>query len=401
MDTLNKYLKRILICFKFYNRQRSSNVWLFGEWLGHKCSDNSLYLANYIAKNDPLVNVVWSCRQNTDISLLDKKIKVIYFDDKETLEIYKKAGVVVMNEGFADFSADGYDYFQGAYRVNLWHGVAWKKIGLDMQKTKLKRFWKKVLMKFHPYSGMLANSDIMAKIQEQSFCVKPENMIKAGYPRNTIFFDDDTIAECRYEIYSLLQETFPFSLENIKIITYMPTFRDGTNNIFSFSKIADNEQLQKILEKHNAVIIERMHLVTEARDRFRNKKINNGRIIHVDKITSQRLLAATDLLITDYSSCFFDYLNLDRPVIHYLYDYKYYKGTDRGLYYSVDEVAGGACAYSFKELLNYIEMYLINPEQDSNLRKDRRQKFLQYDNPNACEDIYRTIMNRVSNLSCK
>ena len=54
-------------------------------------------------------------------------------------------------------------------------------------------------------------------------------------------------------------------------------------------------------------------------------------------------MAASDILVTDYSSCFFDFLILDRPIIHFLYDYDYYKEKDRGLYY---EKEGVICTHS-------------------------------------------------------
>ena len=52
------------------------------------------------------------------------------------------------------------------------------------------------------------------------------------------------------------------------------------------------------------------------------------------------LYIASDLLVTDYSSVFFDYANLERPIIFYMYDLEHYANEMRGFYLSLDELPG-------------------------------------------------------------
>src|SRR5699024_9656806 len=59
-------------------------------------------------------------------------------------------------------------------------------------------------------------------------------------------------------------------------------------------------------------------------------KLNNIKVVPAN-IDSNRLLGIVDLLITDYSSIFYDYLVTDKPIIHYLYDLETYSKS-RGLY---------------------------------------------------------------------
>ena len=66
-------------------------------------------------------------------------------------------------------------------------------------------------------------------------------------------------------------------------------------------------------------------------------------------------LAAADMLITDYSSCFFDYLITNRPIIHYLYDYDYYVKEDRGVYYDVMDVVAGDTPKTFRIRVRYMK----------------------------------------------
>ena len=63
----------------------------------------------------------------------------------------------------------------------------------------------------------------------------------------------------------------------------------------------------------------------------------------------------TDLLITDYSCTYIDYLLLDRPMIFYNFDYRDYLQTDRGLYYNYEDVTPGYKAETFDQLLEELE----------------------------------------------
>ena len=52
------------------------------------------------------------------------------------------------------------------------------------------------------------------------------------------------------------------------------------------------------------------------------------------------LYVISDLLVTDYSSVFFDYANLKRPEIFYMYDLEAYGNEIRGFYIDLDELPG-------------------------------------------------------------
>ena len=53
-----------------------------------------------------------------------------------------------------------------------------------------------------------------------------------------------------------------------------------------------------------------------------------------------RLYIISDMLITDYSSVFFDYANLGRPIVFYMYDFDAYATNIRGFYIDVSELPG-------------------------------------------------------------
>ena len=380
---------------RFY--KRDNNLWIFGEWLGNRCCDNSLYLANYLARFHPDLELVWIAKKDVDTSLLHPEVHRVEMDTPEAMNILCHAGVAVMNQGDVDFTSEDHFLFDGAVTVNLWHGVPWKHIGTDMYLTagilkKLYGYYSIYLRRTNLY---LATNDSFKQILRDKYYAKKDGVILSGYPRNSIFYSTEMVADCREKALKRMQMSKPSFDNKVKIITYMPTFRDNTQEVFSFEQLAKDERLCEMLEKHNAIIVQRVHFVTSQRNTAEANNINM-RIISLDGITSQELLAASDMLITDYSSCFFDYLMLDRPIVHHLYDYEYYANEDRGLYYHKEEVVCGDISQTADELLAHMESNLLHPEKNATLRAERRQKFMTYESENCCEEIYRAIQKRLS-----
>ena len=134
-----------------------------------------------------------------------------------------------------------------------------------------------------------------------------------------------------------------------------------------------------------------MHFVTLNQNNNQSHKTNN--ILNISNYNTQALMASADILITDYSSCFFDYLILNRPIIHFIYDYDYYKNDDRGLYYDKEEVCSGAIANNVSELIRAIDGYLMNPLKDAELRRKNCSRFVPFENNYSCETIFHSINN--------
>lgn len=388
MGRINYLFKKFHEKGKYHNATRNIDIWVFGEWFGNRACDNSLYLANYIADFHPEISIFWVAKKEIDSSLLSSKIKVLPMDDTKTKDVLNNAGVAIMNQGLGDFSSDAVNYFSGAVTVNLWHGLMWKRINFDAtgHSGVLADLHHKILAKLEEAEWHLTSSTEISKIIKTAFCTKERKMIRAGYPRNSIFYDKNKIRLCRKKVFLNLNLT-----ESAKIITYMPTFRDKTNDVFSFEKLIDNQELNTILEKSNAYIVEKSHFISAERSDKGNVKENQNRIKFLNHIGATELLAASDMLITDYSSCFFDYLILNRPIIHFIYDYDYYVNNDRGVYYTKEEVACGKTPETVEELMLAIEEYLNDPMLDVELRDKQKNRFWEYDSEDTCEQIYREI----------
>lgn len=366
-------------------RYKSNGCIVFGEWLGQRANDNCLYLANYIQEHYPKYSLIWIANGTTDLSLLDDRIKRIEKDSIEGLSVVRGADVLIMNQGLSDFSDDEGFNISGPLKVNLWHGIAWKKIGIDSISDSdfLRNIEHKYQIQMKNADLYLASSEEFQEKMESAFLIKPDSFIHAGLPRNSIFYDINQLSIIRGKILKRLNRG------NIKIIAYLPTFRDTNSTPFSFSQIEDLSFFSWLQSNH-IYIIQKTHFAE-----IGNMKTGNSQILNINDISAQELMAASDMLITDYSSCFFDYLLLDRPIIHYLYDYDYYKNQDRGLYYSKEEVVCGAAPETIPDLIKAIKENLDNPSLYHDLRKKRKSKFLSYEDPDSCEIITKKIFEKV------
>lgn len=397
MNSLFKFIIRnITLCLSslyYSNYNRDKLLWVFGEWYGERCCDNCMYLVNFITKAYPKIKTVWITKEGTDTSSLDPSVLIVERDKQDALAYLKKASAIFVVHGRIDLTDYNIMYESGAITVNLWHGIPWKKIGTDIFRNRLKLLYHNYWLSRYSPRYFLATSNEFAKIVSKAYFKTNEEIIKAGYPRNSIFYKQETCLDIKRRLLNVLLKKEYEKTSSLRIITYMPTFRDKTKKVFSFGDLLDNQQLEGILCKHNAIIVEKSHFVTSHRQKG-SLISSNKRVFFVQDLISQELLAATDLLITDYSSCFFDYLILDRPIIHYLYDYDYYANDDRGLYYPKDEVVCGDVVKTIEELLIAIDENLLYQDKHVMLRKKRRKKFLEYETCNSCDEI----VSKVSNL---
>jgi len=378
---------------------KQKNKWVFGSWFGTTVSDNSKWFFEYVRSTHSNIQCIYITKNNDHFNSIKSSggFALKYGSMKSFFHILT-AKVVFLTHGHGDLSR--FNIIGGAFKVYFWHAsVLLKQISFDTLKKKsgLLNFIKDYMLeKTQNYDLYITPSNEYRKIISKAFRAKSSKMIFTGLPKTTVFFNGKLIFD-KKKFLSELSRNFHTNFENKIIITYMPTFRDN-NSVFSFKNLNFNElkKLRKILNEFNAVIIEKNHFVDNKNKDFFSLSTNviNGifSINNLRNIDSESLLYFTEILITDYSSSYADFAILDRPIIHYVYDYDYYKNKDRGLYHDISKFAAGKISYNFDELLKSIQYYLINKKVDSNLRKKFVRTFLTFSKSNSNEVIYDTII---------
>ena len=103
------------------------------------------------------------------------------------------------------------------------------------------------------------------------------------------------------------------------------------------------------------------------------------------------LFLISDILITDYSSAYFDWLILDRPVIFSVFDWEEYR-NEMGFIQELEVISAGRISTSKEELFEHLEIYLENPDEDSERREEIRKLFGIVENY-SCKKISEAILS--------
>jgi CDP-glycerol glycerophosphotransferase (TagB/SpsB family) len=327
---------------------KDDNLWIFGSWYGEKYSDNSKYLFEYVNENHPEIRAIWLTKNDNVMKIINNKEFEVY----KMNSIY--AHILSLRAGFSIISqsvkADLNLFLSYKTKVvQLWHGTPLKKIYFDAnplsnsRKTKLFRF-------FFPYlkenfSILIAPSNEVKEKFSTAFNMELSKIKITGYPRNDGLFQENRLTN------------------HIHKGIYLPTFRDNSEfDIFKYDFNLDEvENTLKRLDAH-------LYIQLHPKD-YKNKNeleniIQKSNFLHYEEFDDlYSNLNQFDFLITDYSSVYFDYLLLDRPVIFAPFDYDTYLKQDRQFYYDYYSVTPGPKANSWKELLIYIEESIFNPKK--------------------------------------
>ncbi len=373
-----------------------------GSWNGQLYADNSRYLLEEMLKQlDSSYTFFWIGEREFLADMpKDERICVLKKDTLSTILKLMSCKYFFCSQ-LIMVDICNYNIYHGGTLVLLYHGFPIKKIGGDKigeKRPKKRTYLRRVNQCFRvTYNYFLASSKLHEKILLSAFSdigCNNNTVLRTGTPRNDFLLslsDAD-----KQELSAKYKRLFNISLEK-KLVLYMPTFRRSAkhNESLFYRRNADEHQrLIDILSKYDYVLIEKAHFAEGCLVKEKSLHYEEKNYVYVNKkVDPQELLAAADVLITDYSSCFVDYLLLDRPIIHYLYDYDFFKNVDSGLYFSKDEFACGEIASDYDQLLDALECVLAGKDSFQNHRKMMRKRFLEYETGNASNSIINEIID--------
>lgn len=227
--------------------------------------------------------------------------------------------------------------------IQCWHGTPLKKIGCDIEVegnnplSSNKLVKKQYTQDAKQYSYMLSPSKYCTEKFISAFNLEKLNkkdvIIEEGYPRNDALFtyDDGTVKKIKEKI---------GIDEGKKVILYAPTFRDNQHKLgvgFTYDLALDLGPLMAELGDEYVVLLRLHYHIANHLD----LSMYEGFAYDVSRYDNiNDIYIVSDLLITDYSSVFFDYANLKRPILFYMYDLEEYRGISRDFYISLDELPG-------------------------------------------------------------
>ena len=176
------------------------------------------------------------------------------------------------------------------------------------------------------------------------------------------------------------------------VFIYMPTWRDTDEDFITESKIDFNE-LNNLFKRNNSILILKFHPNTKLQ--FNKKEFSNI-VLYEKNIDLYSFLPFTNVLITDYSSIYYDYLLLKKEAVLFLFDIERYISDNRAFNYDFEKYTGCHKAYNYKQLLKITDNLLktdngLNTSDCKKKSEELMSIFWGTYKGNACEKLYKIV----------
>ena len=368
------YLRRIFIyiCKGFISLiPKDNDLIMFSAWFGRKYADNSMYMYEYLLENSEY-KVFWYTREKSIYKELKTENKPAVYA-KSLMGIWKqiRAIMLVSSVQLADFNP----YFlKNCIYLDLGHGFIIKASGFDQPDVSKRSMSFDLLLRKGINYYMAVTSTTTMQLTSRAFKVPYSNMVFCNSARLDALFDE-SLKKGKNEKVSEIAK-------GRRIISYLPTHRSCGKVKIPVAELMDLQTIDSICEKTNSVFMIKKHFY------HRNEKESINQYKNIFDITgedieTQTLLAQTDVLITDYSACYIDFLLLDRPIIFFAYDLEDYLHKERDLYFPFEDNHAGFKPRNKYELNGAIEQISAKwIDLDHELgRLDLKKRYFDEDSP--------------------
>lgn len=270
--------------------------------------------------------------------------------------------------------------------INTWHGTPLKKMGYAMPGGVMGSW--NVIRTLMMTDYLIMPNDYTAEIFKKDYRLNglyTGKVVVNGYPRNDVF-----INRLPQHQINILKNSIETNHKKKRVILYAPTWSGDTTKITSNSRELDDylNVLKKMAKLENAEIKFKPHPYFKA-DIDSDKRFDPYRIN--DAIGTDMLLSEINILITDYSSLFFDFLVSDRPII--FFDIKDNYAKERGEYIAVSALPGPYTKDS-DELITLLTNTQVWVDKYHEIYQEFKTKFVNRDDGHATQRVFNEIINR-------
>ncbi len=242
--------------------------------------------------------------------------------------------------------------------LQTWHGTPLKRLAHDIVEVENQTFYRSGMSRQQmtntydddvaKYNYMIAPNPFSFEVFQSAFRINPERLIKTGYPRN------DLLTNITLEEIDAIKKRFAIPKDK-KVLLYAPTWRDNSYNTrgYTFELKANFHRWKEVLGDEYIVLFKPHYLII---NKFEGDESLKDFVISVDANADiNDLYVISDVLVTDYSSVFFDYANLNRPMYFYMFDLEEYADELRGFYFDIYETMPGDIIENEEDLLKKIK----------------------------------------------
>lgn len=316
---------------------------------------NSLALFEYISKNHERYELLWLTNEKVNQNYNKKRY---YKNSLRAMYEYVTSKYIITTHGDVCRIKSKHQNY-----INLWHGMPLKKIGYLGKEV---RFMES--KSYNRSSYRIATSELTRSLIAGSFNEKANNIKITGQPRNDYLYNNFELSKIG------IKEDEGFD----KIIFYVPTFRESSqdiinSNFFRFPTY-NHKKFLEYLKENNILFLLKLHPYEEGilKDIVENKnfKVIKSKLLSSKDIDINQILSKVDLLISDYSSVYIDYLNLNRPIFFVVPDLEEYREERDGFTLEpFEEWIPGEKIIRFEELISKLNDFIEGADEYKEKRR--------------------------------
>ncbi len=367
---------RLEIINTYYPKRRSKRtrrLILFENWKGKQYSDNLRAIDEELRRRRDRRKRLWVVRDHS--VRMPAGVDTVLRFSPEYYDALARARWIVSNDSIdaSYVKRDDQTYLQ------TWHGTPLKKVGQDIEKVNFAR--KGYLESFASESAkwdyLVSPNAYSTDIMSRAFGVSQNMIINTGYPRNDVFYSPTR--QARADVTRARLGLRP----DQSVILYAPTWRDDRyddRGRYLFDLKLNVELLRERFGDSHVVLLRGHHLLATRAGAF----VEGGFVRNVSgypDIADLYLIA--DVLITDYSSVMFDFVNTGRPMIFYTWDLDDYRDRVRGMYFDLTAEPPGPICRTSSEVLRALEQLPDVQQQYAGAYAKFRERFCAWEDGHA------------------
>jgi CDP-glycerol glycerophosphotransferase (TagB/SpsB family)/glycosyltransferase involved in cell wall biosynthesis len=322
------------------------NAVLYESFFGNGMLDHPEAIFRYLLDQPDLAHLrhTWvldDCDAHPEVTgefAEDPRVRFVEYESPEYLKAIATSKYLVNNSTFPQELAKRPEQVY----LNTWHGVPLKHMGFDMPNGGVasRNITRNFLNADYLLSANPYMTDTMYRKAYRLQGIFRGAVIEEGQPR----IDRQLQAEQDPQSVVSLLESRGVEIGGRQVVLYAPTWRGETfqdPHVNASQMLSTVRHLQRSLDPETHVVLLKVHQVIYNAVRKRMK--DDCTFLVPNSVPTNLTLGIADVLVTDYSSIFFDFLASGRPVVHYVPDLDEYR-ADRGLYLDEEDLPGPVCS---------------------------------------------------------
>ncbi|MCR1840676.1 CDP-glycerol glycerophosphotransferase family protein [Murimonas intestini] len=350
---------------------------------GYLCNPKYIYESMLDDERFAGYEFIWCFNNPEDYGFIAQKPNTKVICKKDHVEFFK----YLLTSGIVVYNCGGFSYApirKKQFLIETGHGGGLQKRNGFLQEGKSKASNKGITLASKDIKLWISSSKLQSEMYTRQAMAYRGEILDSGYPRTDLFFK--ATSEQKERIRKNLGVG-----ANEKIILYAPTFKGDEGHAVALSKsveVIDVYLVKDTLKKRfggDWVFAKRGHQYSQQVD------IDTADYDWTKYPDMQEILLVADILITDYSSCLWDFAIMHKPCFLFVPDLKTYMNKDRGFYIPIEKWAG-IMVYEnseWKEKIESFESTQYNAVVDEYL-----MMMGSYENGNATETVKTRILRR-------